>query len=484
MGTWLTASAHIITAVIGSGVLSLAWAVAQLGWIAGPTVIVMFALITWFASMLLAGCNKSPDPITGKRNYTYMDLVKANLGGVEVKLCGLAQYAYLIGASIGYTITSGINAVAVIRTNCFRKYGPNADCQRSGSLPLIIFGCIQLILSQTPNFHNLSFLSVIAAIMSFSYAFIGVALSIAKIASQYGEGGNHVRTSLSGVTVGVDVTSEEKIWRVFQALGNIAFAFGFSMVLVEIQANQLLARHYYLLALPGFPKGMGIGGGDRVYPRVNDTLKSGTSKKKAMQKATTVSIFVTTVFYVLCGTTGYAAFGNDAPGNLLTGFELDKLFWLVDFANVCVVVHLIGAYQVYSQPFFQFVEKKCADKWPESGLIKATYSIHIPMFGNCDVNFFQLVWRSIYVIVTTVVAVILPFFNDFLGLIGAIAFWPLTVFLPTQMHIKQTRIRTFSITWICFQILSLICLLITLLAFAASIQGIVVSFKAHNPVAS
>ncbi|GKE56968.1 RNA-directed DNA polymerase, eukaryota, reverse transcriptase zinc-binding domain protein, partial [Tanacetum coccineum] len=34
-----TASAHIITAVIGSGVLALAWANAQLGWITGPTVL-------------------------------------------------------------------------------------------------------------------------------------------------------------------------------------------------------------------------------------------------------------------------------------------------------------------------------------------------------------------------------------------------------------------------------------------------------------
>ncbi|GKC02435.1 amino acid transporter, transmembrane, partial [Tanacetum coccineum] len=32
-GTLYTASAHIITAVIGSGVLALAWATAQLGWI-------------------------------------------------------------------------------------------------------------------------------------------------------------------------------------------------------------------------------------------------------------------------------------------------------------------------------------------------------------------------------------------------------------------------------------------------------------------
>nr|TKS07111.1 hypothetical protein D5086_0000116420 [Populus alba] len=34
-GTVWTASAHIITAVIGSGVLSLAWAIGQLGWITG-----------------------------------------------------------------------------------------------------------------------------------------------------------------------------------------------------------------------------------------------------------------------------------------------------------------------------------------------------------------------------------------------------------------------------------------------------------------
>lgn len=76
----MTASAHIITAVIGSGVLSLAWATAQLGWIAGPIALLAFSVITWFTSILLADCYRSPDPITGRRNYTYMDVVKANLG--------------------------------------------------------------------------------------------------------------------------------------------------------------------------------------------------------------------------------------------------------------------------------------------------------------------------------------------------------------------------------------------------------------------
>ncbi|KAK6945949.1 Amino acid transporter, transmembrane domain [Dillenia turbinata] len=445
-GTWMSASAHIITAVVGSGVLSLGWATAQLGWIFGPAALFIFAGVTWFAAKLLVACNKSPDPITGKRNYCYMDVVKANLGRFEVKLCGLAQYGNLIGATIGYTITSGISISAMVKTICVHKHGNQAKCHGSTQLYIIIFGCIELLLSQTPNFHKLSFLSILAAIMSFSYSFIGIALCIERII-----GGNPVQTSLTGVIVGVDVTSQEKVWKVLEAIGNIAFAYGFSMILVEIQARQ-------------------------------DTLKSGPSKNKVMQKATTVGVSVTTVFYVLCGTLGYAAFGNNAPGNILTEFETSKFFWLVEIANIAVVVHLLGAFQVFAQPFFQFVERKCADKWPESGFINTTHPIHIPMVGKYEVNFFPLVWRSIYVIMATLVAVILPFFNEVLGLLGAIAFWPLTVFLPVEMHLKQTNTKRFSFTWICFKTLSMICLVISLLTAAASIRGLVVSFKASKPL--
>ena len=80
LGNVWTASAHIITAVIGSGVLSLAWSMAQLGWIAGPVALLAFAVVTYSTSLLLANCYRSPDLVTGKRNYTYMDAVQSNLG--------------------------------------------------------------------------------------------------------------------------------------------------------------------------------------------------------------------------------------------------------------------------------------------------------------------------------------------------------------------------------------------------------------------
>ncbi|KAF5790020.1 putative amino acid transporter, transmembrane domain-containing protein [Helianthus annuus] len=77
-GSWTNATAHIITAVIGSGVLSLAWCFAQLGWLAGSITIVLFSVITLYTSLLLTECYR--DPVTGARNYTYMDAVKSNLG--------------------------------------------------------------------------------------------------------------------------------------------------------------------------------------------------------------------------------------------------------------------------------------------------------------------------------------------------------------------------------------------------------------------
>ena len=75
----MTAAAHIITAVIGSGVLSLAWATSTMGWIAGPIVLLMFSAVTWYCSWLLADAYRHPMN-TGRRTYTYPEAVDIILG--------------------------------------------------------------------------------------------------------------------------------------------------------------------------------------------------------------------------------------------------------------------------------------------------------------------------------------------------------------------------------------------------------------------
>ncbi|GFQ06945.1 amino acid permease 6 [Phtheirospermum japonicum] len=432
-GTCLTASAHIITAVIGSGVLSLAWAIAQLGWVAGPAALVAFSFITFFTSTLLADSYRCPGPVYGSRNYTYTDVVRSHLGDYKAKLCGLAQYGNLIGVTIGYTITASISMVAVMRSNCFHKYGHDAECKTSNYPYMAIFGVIQMILSQIPNFHELSWLSIVAAIMSFAYSSIGLGLSVAKVAD-----GGHVRTTLTGTTVGVDVTAADKVWKTFQAIGDIAFAYAYS----------------------------------------TDTLKSQPPENKVMKKASFVGVSTTTIFYVLCGCVGYAAFGNDAPGNFLTGFGFYEPFWLIDFANVCIAVHLVGAYQVFAQPIFGFVEKSCSEKWPGNKFITAEHKL---LNGSYTINVFRLLWRTVYVVLTAVIAMIFPFFNGFVGLIGAASFYPLTVYFPIEMYIAQAKIPKFSFTWTWLKILSWACLVVSLVAAAGSIQGLVHDVRKYKP---
>uniref|UniRef100_A0A7N0VMS8 Amino acid transporter transmembrane domain-containing protein n=1 Tax=Kalanchoe fedtschenkoi TaxID=63787 RepID=A0A7N0VMS8_KALFE len=442
-GNMWTASAHIITAVIGSGVLSLAWALAQLGWIAGVVVLTAFSIITYFTAAILADCFRNPT--TGKRSHNYMEVVRAHLGSTSVKLCALAQYSNLVGVTIGYTITASISLVAVSRSNCFHKQGHDAACHTADYPYMVAFGCLQIVLSQIPNFSELSWLSGLAAVMSFTYSTIGLGLSLAKVVGK----GPRQKTSIVGTTVGVDVTSIDKVWRVFQSVGNIAFAYSFSNILVEIQ----------------------------------DTLKPDPPENKVMRKASLIGILTTTVFYLLCGVLGYAAFGNDAPGNFLTGFGFFEPFWLIDFANVCIAVHLVGAYQVYAQPIFAIVEEKCHKKWPNSSFITKDHQMKV-LGVVYPLNLFRLVWRTAYVILSAVLAMIFPFFNDILGLLGACSFYPITVYFPVEMHIVRANIKKFSSTWVWLKILSWTCLAISLVAAAGSIQGLIESLKTYKPFAS
>ncbi|KAC9689948.1 hypothetical protein E3N88_45394 [Mikania micrantha] len=319
-----------------------------------------FSLITYFTSTLLADAYRAPDPVYGKRNYTYMDVVRASLGGKKVQLCGIAQYVNLVGVTIGYTITASISIV------------------------------------QYTNFHKLSWLSIVAAVMSFAYSLIGLGLSIAEVA-----GGVHTKTTLTGTEVGINLSGSEKVWHTFQAIGDIAFAYAYSTVLIEIQ----------------------------------DTLKSYPPENKMMKE------------------------------HHLLEFQQPHCF-------TC---------SVFCQPIFGFVEMKCAQRWPESKFITSERAVNVPCCGAYPVNMFRLVWRTAYVTITALIAMIFPFFNSFLGLIGAGSFYPLTVYFPIEMYIARVKIPKFSFTWVWLKILSYTCLIISLVAAVGSVQGLLTDLKKYQP---
>ncbi|KAI6691774.1 hypothetical protein NL676_019484 [Syzygium grande] len=318
--------------MVGTGVLSRAWDIAQLGWIAGPAVILLFSFVGYYTSCLLSDCYRTGDPNTGERNSTYMDSVHSIL---------------------------------------------------------------EVLLSQIPDFDQIWWLSIVATVMFITYSLIGLGLGIAQVAAN-----GSIEGSLTVISVG-DVTETQMIWSCFQALGNIASAYSFSEILIETQ----------------------------------DTIKSPPSEAKTMKKAISLSTVVMTTIYMLCGCMGYAAFGDDTPRKFLIDLGFDKPFWLLDIANAAIVINLVGAYQLNSQPTFAFIEKRAAQRWPGSELIAKEIKILVRGLGQYNMNLFRLVLRTVFVILTTVISMLLPFvFNEFVDIIS-LGFWPLMVYFPVEMYI-------------------------------------------------
>ena len=71
------------------------------------------------------------------------------------------------------------------------------------------------------------------------------------------------------------------------------------------------------------------------------------------------------------------------------------------------------------QPFFRIVEIGANIAWPNSDFINKEYPFIV---GGLMVRFnlFRLVWRTIFVILATILAMVMPFFSEVLSLLGAI----------------------------------------------------------------
>ncbi|XP_044950704.1 probable amino acid permease 7 isoform X2 [Hordeum vulgare subsp. vulgare] len=288
---------------------------------------------------------------------------------------------------------------------------------------MLLFGLAQAVLSQIPDFHNMAWLSVFAAVMSFFYSFVGFGLGAAKVIEN-----GVIKGGIGGIPL---ASPMQKVWRVAQSLGDITFAYPYTLVLLEIE----------------------------------DTLRSPPAESKTMKAASRASIAITTFFYLGCGCFGYAAFGDGTPGNLLTGFG--EPYWLIDLANLCVVLHLLGGYQLYSQPAFALVERRFGAE--ASWVVK----VELPLLGwRCHVNVFRLCFRTAYVAAVTAVAMWYPYFNQVVGLIGAFTFWPLDIHFPVEMYLAQAKVVPWTTRWLAIQAFSATCLLVAAFASVGSAVGV------------
>ncbi|KAJ4700746.1 Amino acid permease [Melia azedarach] len=229
------------------------------------------------------------------------------------------------------------------------------------------------------------------------------------------------------------------IWKGLHALGVIAFSFSFFGCISEIQ----------------------------------NTIQSSQAEVSTLKKALKIGIGLAAILFILCGSFGYAAFGDLAPETFLNGFSSYKVKWLINIAHAALFIHLTASYQAYSQPLFLIIEKLATDKFPADSIcINKEFKVRIPGLRPYKLNLFVLVWRTIYVITSMVISKLVPFSGEVVDLIGALGFWLLGFYFPVEMYFKLMQIRKWSSKWVLLQIYNCFGLIIGIAIGAASVADI------------
>ncbi|KAK9904954.1 hypothetical protein WJX75_006393 [Coccomyxa subellipsoidea] len=409
-GKWWYSAFHNVTAMVGAGVLGLPSAMAYLEWGGGMFVMVSSWIITLYTLWQLCSMHE----INGKRFNRYHELGQYAFGQKR----GLwfiipFQLIVMIGLAIVYCVTGGKSMQAVWQFLC------NKPCPAFGlSAWIVVFAGAQLILSQCPNFNSLRVVSFAAAVMSLTYSTIAVGASIASGRQPDAYYDLHTKDTA------------DSVFGIFNALGTVAFAYGGHNVVLEIQAT-----------LPSPP----------------DTFKP-------MMKGVYVAYVLVAWCYFAVSITGYWAFGINVADNVLMTPALKNTVpnGLIIAADMFVVIHVLGSFQVYSMPVFDMIETK---------MVMSGISNGLPM---------RLLYRSVYVVIVAFVAIVLPFFGDLLGFIGAFAFGPTTFWMPPIIYliVKKPKISSghWWASWFCI----IYGLIVTIFGSIGGLRGIIKSASTYK----
>lgn len=337
---------HVITAVIGAGVLTLPSAMAALGYVGGTLTVILAGIVTLYTAQLLADLYI----INGKRQRTYTQSVLTCFGRKGEIAIGVIQLANLALTAIAYMVTAAKTMRTLAHAGCglspaeAAEAGNVTNCFDTYWIFVLLFGALQLVLSQVPSLENLAAASVIGAVASFGYAFIAFVMACAYAPRP-------PLGSLWGQPVSV--------WKDLNAVGNILFAFSFSFMLIEIQdtmkgdkergpvrpmkkavniALAIMGAFYLAVALSG----------ELVFFSLSLFFSSSALSFSLTQTLTPKKLSFLLSF---SPKPGYAAFGDTAknplgilmPDDILTGFPGPR--WAIFIANILVLVHMIPAFQ-------------------------------------------------------------------------------------------------------------------------------------------
>ncbi|KAJ7970701.1 lysine histidine transporter 1 [Quillaja saponaria] len=406
---WWYSAFHNVTAMVGAGVLSLPYAMSELGWGPGVVVLVLSWVITLYTLWQMVEMHEM---VPGKRFDRYHELGQYAFGEkLGLYIVVPQQLIVEVGINIVYMVTGGQSLQKFHDTVC-------PGCKKIKlTFFIMIFASVHFVLSHLPNFNSISGVSLAAAVMSVSYSTIAWTASLDKGVQpnvQYG----YRAKSTSGT-----------VFNFFNGLGDVAFAYAGHNVVLEIQAT-----------IPSTPQ---------------------KPSKGPMWRGAVVAYIVVALCYFPVALIGYWMFGNSVDDNVL--ISLKKPAWLIATANMFVVIHVIGSYQIYAMPVFDMIEFALVAK------------LHFKPSKTL-----RFVTRNIYVAFTMFIAITLPFFGGLLSFFGGFAFAPTTYFLPCIMWLRICKPKKYGLSWWTNWICIVLGVCLMILAPIGGLRSIIIQAKDYK----
>ncbi|CAN7127447.1 hypothetical protein BRARA_G00870 [Brassica rapa] len=406
---WWYSAFHNVTAMVGAGVLSLPYAMSNLGWGPGVTLMILSWLITLYTLWQMVEMHEI---VPGKRLDRYHELGQEAFGEkLGLWIVVPQQLIVEVGVDIVYMVTGGKSLKKVHELLC-------PDCKDiRTTFWIMIFASVHFVISHLPNFNSISGISLAAAVMSLTYSTIAWAASVHK-----------------GVKPDVDYsyrasTTPGKVFNFLNAMGDVAFAYAGHNVVLEIQAT-----------IPSTPE---------------------VPSKVPMWRGVVVAYIVVAICYFPVAFLGYWTFGNSVDDNIL--MTLEKPVWLVAMANLFVVVHVIGSYQIFAMPVFDMMETVLVKKL------------------NFDPSFtLRFITRSLYVAFTMFIAICIPFFGGLLGFFGGFAFAPTTYYLPCIIWLILKKPKRFGLSWTINWFCIIVGVILTILAPIGGLRTIIINASTYK----
>ncbi|GMJ10826.1 hypothetical protein like AT1G08230 [Hibiscus trionum] len=365
-GSWMHCGYHLTTSIVAPPLLSLPFAFTFLGWAAGIMCMVVGALVTFYSYNLLSLVLEHHAQLD-RRHLRFRDMANDILGPRWGRyFVGPIQFMVCYGAVIACTLLGGQCMKAI-----YLLSEPNGTMKLYEFV--IIFGSLMLVLAQIPSFHSLRHINLISLFLCLAYSTCATAGSI------------HIGNSSKGPKKDYSPKgdTESQVFGIFNAIAIIATTYG-NGIIPEIQAT--------------------------IAPPVKGKMFKGL--------CVCYTVLIATFFTVAIS--GYWAFGNKSEGLLLSNFLDDGKplvpKWFILITNLFTILQLSAVGVVYLQPTNEVLERTFADSNSKEF---STRNV-IP----------RVVSRSLSVVVSTLVAAMLPFFGDINAVIGAFGFMPLDFILP------------------------------------------------------